>query len=166
MLTHAFAQPACSQLDEKFGDLFHRILGVHVADGLLAAACILCTTDARCTETLRADLEGALLCDLKNRVLEHAPALAAAAASAAELDCLVALARGARQLNLHRPHLTRDNVLRIKNGAARLRLKHTQIDLNAYTLFPYSWQAATCCTSRRSRYLCPTTQTLARPRGA
>lgn len=76
------------QLDDKFGDLFHKIL----------------------------DLEGALLVDLKKRVLEQAPALAAAAAAAAELDCLVALARGARQLNLHRPTLTRDNVLRIKNG--------------------------------------------------
>jgi DNA mismatch repair protein MSH5 len=67
---------------------------------------------------MRADLEGALLCDLKNRVLDHAPALTAAAGAAAELDCLVALARGARQLNLHRPQLTRDNVLRIKNGAS------------------------------------------------
>ncbi len=65
------------------------------------------------------DLEGALLCDLKKRVLEHAPALAAAAASAAEIDCLIALARGARQLNLHRPKLVNDNVLRIKNGACQ-----------------------------------------------
>ena len=134
----------------------------HAADGLLAAAArILSTTDARRrTETPRADLEGALLCDLKKRVLEHAPALVAAAASAAELDCLVALARGARQLNLHRPHLTRDNVLRIKNGAARLRCStHRPGCLRIASV--YSWQVATCCRSRRSKFLCPIALTLA-----
>ena len=50
-------------------------------------------------------------------MLDHAPALAGAAAASAEVDCLLALARGARQLNLRRPTLTADNVLHIKNGA-------------------------------------------------
>jgi hypothetical protein len=124
----------------------------------------------------RADLEGALLCDLKNRVLDHAPALTAAAGAAAELDCLVALARGARQLNLHRPQLTRDNVLHIKNGApAAPACSHTGCcceDLGfVHALTPSRipfahTQAATCCRSSAWTCLCPTTHTWAPRRGA
>ena len=75
-------------LDTELGDLFHRIL----------------------------DLEGALLVDLKRRVLEHSGALRRAAAAAAEADALLALARAARSLNLRRPTLGGDASLRIVGG--------------------------------------------------
>lgn len=79
----------CSRgLDARFGDLYHRIL----------------------------DLEGALLTDLKKRVLLHAPHLLAAVAAASEADCLLAFTRAAHSFDLCRPQLTNDNVLLIQGG--------------------------------------------------
>jgi len=75
-------------LDSELGDLFHRI----------------------------SDLEGALLVDLKRRVLDQGPALRRGAAAAAETDALLALARAARSLNLRRPVLSADAALRVAGG--------------------------------------------------
>jgi len=86
--SHFYFSDVCRALDEKFGDVYHRIL----------------------------DLEALLLGQLKERVLAQTAGLLAASGAAAEADCLLALARAAQAFGLRRPTLSRDPVLRIKGG--------------------------------------------------
>ena len=62
------------------------------------------------------DLESAILCDLRNRVLSNAPLLRDAALCISEIDCLLSLARCATAYRMSRPRLVRENVLEIVNG--------------------------------------------------
>ena len=62
-------------------------------------------------------MQRSLCLELVNRLQRHSAAFVRATAFAAELDCLVALACGARDLSLCRPVLTSDDVLHIKAGA-------------------------------------------------
>jgi hypothetical protein len=63
--------------------------------------------------------QGSICTELIQRLGEHMPSLTRAVALAAEVDCLVALAQCARDFRYCRPRLTRDNVLRIKQGVYR-----------------------------------------------
>ena len=65
-----------------------------------------------------AGMQRSLCLELVSRLQRHSAALVRATAFAAELDCLVALACGARDFNLCRPELTPDDVLHIKAGTA------------------------------------------------
>lgn len=60
--------------------------------------------------------QGSICTELLQRLGDQVPSLARAVALAAEADCLVALAQTARDSRYCRPTLTRDNVLRIKQG--------------------------------------------------
>ena len=62
-------------------------------------------------------LQGSICTELISRLSEHGAQLARAVSFAAEVDCLIALATAARDYNLTRPVLTRDNVLDIRQGA-------------------------------------------------
>jgi DNA mismatch repair protein MSH5 len=76
------------EMDEKFGDLWY-IIG---------------------------DKEIEIVHDLAQKVLEEEILLATVSDICGELDCLVALAQGARLHNLTRPVLTKDNVIDIQGG--------------------------------------------------
>lgn len=51
------------------------------------------------------DMESSIACQLTARLAEFAPEVAAASEAVAELDCLLALALAARNLNLCRPEV-------------------------------------------------------------
>ncbi|KAM0722978.1 hypothetical protein Q7P37_001176 [Cladosporium fusiforme] len=76
------------QLDQQFGDVY-----AHVCDK-----------------------EIEIVQQLGERVLEYEDLLNTASDVAGELDCYVALAKGALQYNLSRPSITEHNVLKIKGG--------------------------------------------------
>ena len=66
--------------------------------------------------------QASILAELTRRLLGFRPALLAAAAAAAELDCLSALAAAARDGGYCRPTLVEEPVLEIVGGArARVR---------------------------------------------
>ncbi|KAL4443274.1 hypothetical protein ABPG75_011011 [Micractinium tetrahymenae] len=77
-----------TQLNERYGDLQHRMQ----------------------------DMEHSLACQVIARLAAFAPEVGRAAEAAAELDCILALAAAARELNLCRPQLTRSNELVIEGG--------------------------------------------------
>ncbi|KAG0496909.1 hypothetical protein HPP92_001600, partial [Vanilla planifolia] len=76
------------ELDNLFGDIYHKIL----------------------------DMERAIIRDLVTRILHFEPHLIKAVNFAAELDCFLSLAIIARQNNYVRPILTEDSQLDIQNG--------------------------------------------------
>jgi DNA mismatch repair ATPase MutS len=55
--------------------------------------------------------------ELIKRLLQHGPALSAAAAAVGELDCLCSFAAAARELGFCRPRLVRESVIAIEGGA-------------------------------------------------
>lgn len=63
------------------------------------------------------DLEASICTELIKRLLQHTPALTAAAAAVAELDCLCGFAAAARELGYVRPTLVRESVIAIEGGA-------------------------------------------------
>jgi hypothetical protein len=66
--------------------------------------CRPCNTQASiCTELIR-------------RLLQYGPALTAASAAVAELDCLCGLAAAARELGYCRPQLVTDSIIHIEGG--------------------------------------------------
>ena len=62
------------------------------------------------------DREIEIIHDLTVKILEHEKIIIAASDFCGELDCLVALALGARKYNLTLPHVTAANVISIKGG--------------------------------------------------
>jgi len=68
-------------------------------------------------------LQGSICTELIARLSEHGAQLARAVSFAAEVDCLIALAAAARDYNLTRPVLTRDNVLDIRQGTDAVRCR-------------------------------------------
>lgn len=52
------------------------------------------------------DLESAILCDLRNRVLSNAPVLRDTASCVSEIDCLLSLARCATAHHMCRPQVS------------------------------------------------------------
>lgn len=77
-----------SALDNEFGDIYSNIL----------------------------DMEIEIVQNLGQRVLEFEELIVTTSDICGELDSLVALARGAAQYNLTRPHMTVENVLKITEG--------------------------------------------------
>ncbi len=63
-----------------------------------------------------ADREIEIVHNLAVRVLEHEETLITASNLCGELDCLVALALGARKYQFNRPQMTKANVIRIEAG--------------------------------------------------
>ncbi|KAF2428685.1 hypothetical protein EJ08DRAFT_324329 [Tothia fuscella] len=76
------------ELDEKYGDMW--------------------------TEICEKEIE--ILHDLAQKVLQHAELLTAVSDLCGELDCILALAQGAKQYRLARPGMTRENIIRIEGG--------------------------------------------------
>jgi len=76
------------EMDERFGDLW-------------TAIC---------------DKEIDIIHELAQGVLEHEELLTKVSDICGELDCLLALAQGARQYKLCRPRMTTDNIIQIKGG--------------------------------------------------
>ena len=72
-----------------------------------------------------ADLESAILCDLRNRVLSNATILRDAASCVSEIDCLLSLARCATAHRMCRPRLVSENVIDIVNGRHLLQEVHS-----------------------------------------
>jgi DNA mismatch repair protein MSH5 len=77
-----------SQLDQRFGDMYARIC----------------------------DKEIEIVQQLGERVLEYEELLNNASDIVGELDCHIALARGAMAYNLSRPRISEQNILKIKDG--------------------------------------------------
>ena len=77
-----------SEMDTYFGDIYGRIC----------------------------DREIEIVQELGQRVLEYEELLTTTSDMCAELDCLVALATGAKQYNLARPKMSESNIIKIKNG--------------------------------------------------
>ncbi len=53
--------------------------------------------------------------DLAQRILQHEEMLISVSDLCGELDCMLALAQGARQYNLVRPRMTEENIIDVKN---------------------------------------------------
>lgn len=62
------------------------------------------------------DREIEIIQDLAEKVLEHEALLTTVSDICGELDCLLALAQGAREYNLCRPHMTEENTIQIQAG--------------------------------------------------
>jgi DNA mismatch repair protein MSH5 len=77
-----------SQLDQRFGDVYARIC----------------------------DKEIEIVQELGERVLEYEELLNSVSDTVGELDCNVALAKGAMAYNLSRPRISEQNILKIKGG--------------------------------------------------
>ena len=93
----------------------------HVKVTLSIGLAIATITTQRQTHLIVGPAAQRSLClELVNRLQRHSAVLVRATAFAAELDCLIALACGARNFNLCQPELTPDDVLHIKAGAAFL----------------------------------------------
>eukprot|EP00899_Mesostigma_viride_P028708 jgi/Mesvir1/9021/Mv21306-RA.1 len=86
------------ELDNVYGDLYHKIL----------------------------DVERSLLQDLEARIASRAHALMGSAALAAELDSILSLSLSAREYNYTRPQVCTEDVLEIKNG--RHPLQELRVD--------------------------------------
>lgn len=87
--THAYYKNAnTTELDQQYGDIYGRIL----------------------------DLEIEITQGLAQRVLEYEGMVNMASDLCAELDSLIALAEGAKQYELVRPRMSRDNEIKIRKG--------------------------------------------------
>lgn len=61
-------------------------------------------------------LQASICTELIKRLLSYGPALTAASAAVAELDCLCGLAAAARELGYCRPQLVADSIVHIEGG--------------------------------------------------
>ncbi|EME48663.1 hypothetical protein DOTSEDRAFT_57974 [Dothistroma septosporum NZE10] len=83
-----FKNAAMIELDGRFGDIYGHIL----------------------------DMELEFVQNLAQRVLEYEHLINSTSDICGEIDSLVALACGAKQYNLVRPRMTRDNIIKVKEG--------------------------------------------------
>jgi hypothetical protein len=67
-------------------------------------------------------LQASICTELIKRLLQYGPALTAASAAVAELDCLCSLAAAARELGYCRPQLVADSMIHIKGGVSSVLL--------------------------------------------
>jgi hypothetical protein len=106
-------------------------------------------------------LQASICTELIKRLLQYGPALTAASAAVAELDCLCSLAAAARELGYCRPQLVADSVINIQGGMCIARrdpkplcvvcLNHAQRATAGHSW----WQTA----SYTSREVCTTLNT-------
>lgn len=83
-----YKTPEMNEMDQQFGDVY----------------------------TMACDREIEILHALAQSVLQYDELLVSVSDLCGELDCLLALAHGARQYNLVRPKMTRDNVIKVSGG--------------------------------------------------
>ena len=89
--------------------------------------------------------QGSICTELISRMSEHGAQLARAVSFAAEVDCLIALAAAARDYNLTRPVLTRDNVLDIRQGAGRHSTPCIRVQICTCVIMPCLKLCPACC---------------------
>ena len=75
------------------------------------------------------DREIEIIQNLLERILQYDEPIAKACDACAELDCLLSFAEASRIYDYHRPVMTEDNVIQIKQGRFVLHLHHDCIPI-------------------------------------